>query len=268
MQQGNYPAAFHAFTAEAIADVFLLKQPEAAIAAAQNASKYTKAAAGLILMAELNFYYSLALLEHCSAIPALKRRECLHQVAMNQMQMEKWAISAPMNFLHKFQLVNAEKSRVENSHREAMAFYEMAISGAKENGFSQDAAIANELAGKFYLRRKQSEIAKKYLIEAHSGFLRWGAFAIVKRLEKDYECLQPAQDEFLQELCNRFVASLREEIRQVLETQNVKIEYDLVAEKIVLVVKNRHIAGMLDPILRILKSSAEADVILRIEASD
>jgi two-component system, NarL family, sensor kinase len=60
--------------------------------------------------------------------------------------MQKWAEHAPMNYLHKFHLVEAEKARVLGQFFEAEEFYERAIAGAAENEFIQEEALAYELA--------------------------------------------------------------------------------------------------------------------------
>nr|MDZ8039034.1 PAS domain S-box protein [Nostoc sp. CreGUA01] len=100
--------------------------------------------------------------------------------------MQKWAEYAPMNYLHKFHLVEAEKARVLGQFFEAEEFYERAIAGAAENEFIQEEALAYELAAKHYLARGREKIAQTYIKEAHYCYDRWGATAKVKDLEKRY----------------------------------------------------------------------------------
>ncbi|WLT39129.1 PAS domain S-box protein [Synechocystis sp. B12] len=91
-----------------------------------------------------------------------------------------------MNYLHKYHLVEAEKSRVLGQFFEAEEFYERAIAGAAENEFIQEEALAYELAAKHYLARGREKIARTYMKEAHYCYDRWGAKAKVKDLEKRY----------------------------------------------------------------------------------
>ncbi len=100
--------------------------------------------------------------------------------------MQKWAEHAPMNYLHKFHLVEAEKARVLGQFFEAEEFYERAIALAAENEFIQEEALAYELAAKHYLARGREKIAQTYIKEAHYCYDRWGATAKVKDLEKRY----------------------------------------------------------------------------------
>ncbi|WP_323204456.1 PAS domain S-box protein [Nostoc sp. UHCC 0251] len=114
-------------------------------------------------------------------------------VNINQEKMQKWAEHTPMNYLHKFHLVEAEKARVLGQFFEAEEFYERAMSttgyayaGAAENELIQQEALAYELAAKHYLARGRSKIAQTYIKEAHYCYDRWGATAKVKDLEKRY----------------------------------------------------------------------------------
>jgi PAS domain S-box-containing protein len=92
----------------------------------------------------------------------------------------------PMNYLHNFYLVEAEKARVLGQLLEAEELYEKAIAGAAEHEFIQDEALAYELAAKHYLARGREKFAQTYMKEAHSCYERWGAAEKVKALETCY----------------------------------------------------------------------------------
>lgn len=110
----------------------------------------------------------------------------LKVVNRNQKKLRRWATWAPMNYLHKYYLVKAELLRVQGKMKEAEEFYELAIAGAKENGFLQDEALSNELAAKFYLSSGKEKIGFIYLNEAQYTYLKWGAMAKVLDLRKNY----------------------------------------------------------------------------------
>lgn len=131
--------------------LYLLNAPELALASAREAEPYQQAATGIVTIAEHNFYYSLALLAQCPDAANPGNDQFLSQVAANQAQMQKWAHHAPMNFQHKFDLVAAEGYRVAGNFPKAIELYDRAISIAKENGYIQEEALANELAAKFYV---------------------------------------------------------------------------------------------------------------------
>jgi len=112
--------------------------------------------------------------------------EWLSQVDDNQAKLKHWAQYAPMNYQHKVALVEAERHRVQGKPYAAMELYDQAIAGAKEHGFVQEEALANELAAKFYLARGRKQIAAGYLKEAYYGYSRWEAVAKVAQLENTY----------------------------------------------------------------------------------
>ncbi|MEB3355288.1 MAG: AAA family ATPase [Synechococcales bacterium] len=116
----------------------------------------------------------------------------LERVAQNQSQLNHWACYAPMNYQHKADLVEAERCRVANKPYEAAELYDRAIAGARENGYTQEAALANELAAKFYLNWGKIKVAAGYLQESYYGYAQWGAKAKTDDLEQRYpELLRP-----------------------------------------------------------------------------
>ena len=94
-----------------------------------------------------------------------------------------------MNFQHKYDLIEAELARVLGKEVAAGAAYDRAIEGAHSHGYLQEEALANELAGHFYLARGRTTIARAYLREAHYVYQRWGALAKVKDIEARYSQL-------------------------------------------------------------------------------
>jgi PAS domain S-box-containing protein len=132
------------------------------------------------------FYHSLALLSLSLDASKSEKADWLSCVSSNQEKMQKWAKHAPINYLHKFYLVEAEKARVLGQILEAEEFYERAIAGAAENEYIQEEALAYELAAKHYLARGREKFAQTYMKEAHYCYERWGATAKVKDLETRY----------------------------------------------------------------------------------
>jgi hypothetical protein len=69
---------------------------------------------------------------------------------------------------------------------EAEQLYERAIRSAHSNGFSNNEAIAYELAARFYAARGFHKFADTYLLEARYCYQRWGADGKVMQLERLY----------------------------------------------------------------------------------
>ncbi|MBD1821580.1 AAA family ATPase [Cyanobacteria bacterium FACHB-DQ100] len=138
-----------------------------------------------------HFYESLVKLAVYSDAPQSEQQDILGRVKANQEKMQNWAHHAPMNYLHKFYLVEAERHRVLDEKVEAMEMYDRAIALAKENEYLNEEALAYELAGKCYLGWGRDAIAQLYLQKAHYAYQVWGAQAKVEHLEEKYPQFLP-----------------------------------------------------------------------------
>ncbi|MFB2875284.1 AAA family ATPase [Floridanema aerugineum] len=165
---------------------FLFGDVKRAIANAELAEQYLDGIAALLLVAHFYFYNSLARLAMATEVEKSERKRPIQKVISNQKKMQKWAHHAPINNLHKYLLVEAELCRVIGKDRQAMNYYDRAISLAKENEYINEAALAYELAAKFYLSRNKELTAKAYMQEARYYYQLWGAAAKVKHLETQY----------------------------------------------------------------------------------
>jgi PAS domain S-box-containing protein len=132
------------------------------------------------------FYDSLTKLALYDRALQSQRKQYLRQVKTNQNKMKKWAHHSPMNFLHKYYLVEAERYQVLGKNIKAMDCYDRAIELAKEHEYINETALAYELAAKFYCDRGKELIAKAYMQEARYYYQLWGATAKVKHLETQY----------------------------------------------------------------------------------
>jgi predicted ATPase len=155
------------------------------------AEPYLDGVTGLANIPQFYFYDSLIRLSVCQSVSPVERSQLLLKVADNQEKMQQWAEQAPMNFQHKYDLVEAEKSRVLGQAFEAENLYEKAIQGARENEYIQEEALGYELAAKHYLARDREKIAQTYIKESHYCYERWGSTAKVKDLEIRYPQLLP-----------------------------------------------------------------------------
>ncbi len=140
----------------------------------------------------VSFYIALIHLALYPNAVAEEKESILKRVEVDQQKLQHWATLAPFNHQHRWQLIEAERCRVLGQIYEAGDFYDRAIASAKENGFIQDEALANELAAKFYLNWGKEKVAAGYMQEAYYCYARWGAKAKVADLEQHYpQLLQP-----------------------------------------------------------------------------
>ncbi|MBD2570083.1 trifunctional serine/threonine-protein kinase/ATP-binding protein/sensor histidine kinase [Anabaena lutea] len=170
---------------------FLFGEIEPAKNHASEVRRYFMAGAGLV--SEPVFYLYDSLLTLAQLNPQLDEiSEALQGVIENQTLLQQWADHAPMNYQHKVDLVAAEKCRVLGQKAEAIEFYDKAITLAKANEYTQEEALANELAAKFYLDWGKERIAGEYMVAAYYAYSRWGAKAKVADLEARYpQLLRP-----------------------------------------------------------------------------
>lgn len=175
---------FHNHMAKLVLCVFM-NDPAAALAAARAGRKHLEGGAfGNYLGAVFTFYESLAYLAAASSsseAPALQRR-----VRRNQRKLKNWSDSAPMNFLHKYHLVEAERLAATGNDAEAIRHFESAIALSHSHGFLHETALAQERAARFYFDRGMERLGRHHLREAHHSCTRWGADAKVRLLESEY----------------------------------------------------------------------------------
>jgi signal transduction histidine kinase len=165
---------------------YLFKDLTKAVQNADLAKQYVDGGLGLPLVPILYFYDSLIRLALYPNIAESKQKDILDTVQLNQEKMQRWANHAPMNHLHKYYLVEAEKHRIRCEYLEAIDNYDRAISLAKEHEYINEEALANELAAEFYIEWSKQKIAQTYLIDAYYCYARWGAKAKVEDLAERY----------------------------------------------------------------------------------
>ncbi|MEH2028106.1 MAG: AAA family ATPase [Nostoc sp.] len=184
-QKNDYTGLWHFFLLKLML-CYLFQEFEQALEYIEQAEHYSSGGKGMCNIPAFHFYASLTRLAVCSNAPQSKQENLLQQVAASQNNIQKWANHAPMNHLHKWHLVEAERYRVLGLKLEALDAYDRAIAGAKENGYIQEQALANELAAKFYLDWGKEKVAAGYMQEAYYCYSRWGAKAKVDDLEQRY----------------------------------------------------------------------------------
>ncbi|BDA72311.1 multi-sensor signal transduction multi-kinase [Calothrix sp. PCC 7716] len=165
---------------------YFFNNSDIALDYALKTEKYLSGLTGLIIFPAFYYYDSLVRLAVYLDMAPASQSEILEKVRSNQEKMQHWANHAPMNFLHKYYLVEAEIYRVLDNKLAAMECYEQVIKLARANDYLQEEALAQELAAKFYLGWNQNTIAQTYLINAYYCYARWGASAKVQDLEKQY----------------------------------------------------------------------------------
>ncbi|MHC5821034.1 MAG: ATP-binding protein, partial [Nostoc sp.] len=165
---------------------YLFSNISVALDAADACLPYEPELIGIYSIISTWFYDALTrLAAYPNSSPQLKK-QLLKRVTKIQRNLERRAKLVPTDIKHKCDLIRAERSSIFGNKLQAQEYYDLAISGAKQNGYIQEEALANELAAKFYLECGKEKIAQVYIQEAYYCYARWGAKAKVTDLEKRY----------------------------------------------------------------------------------
>lgn len=183
-QTGDILALFNLYVNKMVVCLYFLQYREV-IKITDNLSKLPFPLApyqrGLYRMVD-----SLARLGIYNDVEDIEQKQIIEKVEENQKILLTFAELAPMNHMHKYHLVEAERARISGNHLAALEYYNAAISGAEENGFLNEEALSYELTAIYHLKRGQMHAFRHYLRDAQYAYLRWGAKAKIKDLEKRY----------------------------------------------------------------------------------
>ncbi len=159
---------------------FLFYQNEQAIEHIKKTELYLESAIASIIYPIYFFYDSLI---YAAAITKEKApKKNLKRITENLKKLSKWARCSPEHHAHRYQLVLAEYNRLLGNSHLASNCYEDAIKGASKNQFIQEAALAYELAGNYFLEQDRESLAVHYLESAVRAYAQWGAIEKVKHL--------------------------------------------------------------------------------------
>jgi len=187
---------------------YMFDEPDKACQNAVLGKRYEDSAYGTYSISVFYFYESLALLSVFEKAFPQTHKKLMGKVVANQKKLKKLAGYAPMNFLHKYYLVEAEKSRVLKDDLKAIDYYDKAIELAAENEYLQEEALSNEIAAKFYLRNRKVKKAKIYLQEAFHCYKSWGANAKIKQLREKYPAI--SEEVIIEQILKKLVKILLE----------------------------------------------------------
>jgi predicted ATPase len=165
---------------------FLASDYAVALAASERAQRLLWATKSYIDVVDYYFYGALSWAACCDSAAPSQRQLHLEALAGHRKQLEIWTEHCPENFENRAALVSAEIARIESRPLDAERLYEQAINSARVNGFVHNEALANELAGRFYLGRGLEATGIAHLREARACYVLWGADGKVKQLDLLY----------------------------------------------------------------------------------
>jgi predicted ATPase/signal transduction histidine kinase/GAF domain-containing protein len=184
-------ACFH-YIAQMQLNVLAGDHDRALVFAAQADGLYRRVRAYLDLV-EYRFYAALAHAAAHDASPPEKQELHIRSLRHHHHELTIRCAHAEANFADRLTLLAAEIARIERRDLEAQRLYEESIRLARESGFVQIEGIAAECAARFYATRGIRTVVLSYLANARNCYMRWGAHAKVRQLERSYPHL-PTSD--------------------------------------------------------------------------
>ncbi|MEO0532407.1 MAG: AAA family ATPase [Cyanobacteria bacterium P01_A01_bin.123] len=189
--EGNYRTALFYIYSHYVSLNYWFEDYAAAVDYGEKAVPYLDSVIALYVVPAFYFYDALACLALVNQGTDAKRQAALlKRVNRTRKQLQRWAKAAPKNYGHKLALIEAEMYRRQGAISLAGAAYDQAIDLAFANQYGHEAALANELAAKFYLSQRRSKVASVYLQDARYLYAQWGATAKVQALEATYPQLR------------------------------------------------------------------------------
>ncbi len=169
---------------------YLFGQTDLAVALAAQGATFLDAVLSQYNQPQHAFFAALArlrlLLTAGDGIDDQARAALATSIQEDLDKLRGWAAVGPVNFAHRVALVHAEQLNLAGEIGPARDLYEQAIDLAETNLFHSDAALAHELAGRFFVARGRKVSARFHIREACNGWQRWGAVNKVTQLETEF----------------------------------------------------------------------------------
>jgi predicted ATPase/signal transduction histidine kinase/CheY-like chemotaxis protein/HPt (histidine-containing phosphotransfer) domain-containing protein len=82
-------------------------------------------------------------------------------------------------------ILTAEIKRLKKD-RDAINYYEAALSASVENGYIHDGALISELTAKYFKENKMNKLEEYYIEYAYDLYNKWGAYKKCEKIKKEY----------------------------------------------------------------------------------
>jgi predicted ATPase/GAF domain-containing protein len=191
------PIFEHTYLGHKVMARTIARRHHEALAAAERARALSSMVAPLVYGPAIVFCTALCLAATCDEAPPDRRGAILEELRALAARIGVWAESGPANYASKHTLVLAELARLEGHDLEAMRLHDLAIELARENGLTNDEALACEAAARFFQSRGRGIIHRAYLLAARDAYARWGAVAKVAELDEEGASSDPQRSSMM-----------------------------------------------------------------------
>jgi hypothetical protein len=140
-----------------------------------------------VYAATYSLFSALIALEHWKKSYGPKRFRYWRIFRKNHRELQSWVARGNPNTRHLVYLLDAAYlSTKKEKDDEVKRMYDKSIAVARRGGFVHDAALANELAGVYFLNKLDADWASVYLSLSKAMFTDWGASAKVRQMDAKY----------------------------------------------------------------------------------
>ena len=132
-----------------------------------------------------------------------KHRKYRRQAVSQRQRLKGMLKKHGMNILHRFYIVEAEFSATFSGRKSFVTVrkeFDLAISTCRRSGYIHDAALANELAGRYAESSRSSFWAKHYYSCAYNLYEAWGAHGKSANLVAEHGEFLPPENTILDSL--------------------------------------------------------------------
>ena len=157
-----------------------------ALKAASRAEPMLSNTVSLLEIVEYHFYDALCHAAVHESASSDDRKYHRARLTEHLEKLDTWGLHCPENFSNRAALAGAEAARIDGRELDAERLYERAIGSARAADMVHNEALANELAGRFYLARGIETAGYAYLRNARNCYDRWGAHGKVQQLDRLY----------------------------------------------------------------------------------
>jgi GAF domain-containing protein len=156
----------------------------------EELQEVTKCVKGLFAVVLFNVYSTLTTIRLMGLLGETKHElsaRMLSFVESSMTQLKYWVdVCYKDNFLNKYLMISAELKSVQGDIWSAVNLYDESIAAAKENEFTHECALANELAAKCMIKGGKPQFAQVYLNSAFETYEQWGAYRKLDLLSDKY----------------------------------------------------------------------------------
>ena len=137
-------------------------------------------------IAVYHFYAALCKIVLLTRVEKKRQRQYVKQINTHIRTLKRYADACPADKTHRYYLVLAEQSVLNQNHVQAIEFFEKAIHHAQLCQFIYEQALATERAGVYFLEQGYRHTAAAYFWQAKQCYTKWRAKGKIDQLHALY----------------------------------------------------------------------------------